>query len=432
MELLAILGIVVLVVLLFAGAHIGIAMMIVGLVGYAVVMKFSGAVAMLKTVPFTQTSNYSLCVIPLFVLMGQLCFASGLSKDLYDMCYKCFGRAPGGLSIATIIACAIFAAICGSSSASSATMGTACYPEMRRYKYDPGLSTGCLAAGGTLGILIPPSVGFILYGVAAEESIGALFAAGILPGILLTLFYIITVVLQVVKNPAKGPKGEKFTAKEKLASLVKIIPVLILFIVVIGGIFAGFFTPNEGGAIGATGALIFMIIRKWGDWKEFGKCFLDAIKTTAMIFLIVTGAYVFGYFLTVTQLPATLAHAIAGMNVSKYIILILILLIYAALGCIMDSLSMIVLLVPIFLPIMKELGFNTIWFGVLMVMVMEMGQITPPVGINAFIIAGIAKDVPLGRIFKGLVPFIIALVLCVLVVIFVPQLSLIIPTAIYG
>ena len=432
MELLAILGIVLLIILLFSGMHIGIAMMIVGVVGYAVVMKFSGAIGMLKTVPFTQSSNYSLCVIPLFVLMGQLCFASGLSKDLYDACYKWFGRVPGGLSIATIVACAGFAAICGSSSASSATMGTACYPEMKRYGYDSGMSTGCLAAGGTLGILIPPSVGFILYGVSAEESIGALFAAGILPGIVLTLCYIGVIVIEVKLDAKKGPKGEKFPMKEKIAALVKIVPVLILFIIVIGGIFIGFFTPNEGGAIGAVGALIFMLARKWGQWKEFGKAFFDAIKTTAMIMLIVTGAYVFGYFLTVTQLPATLANAIAGMNVSKYVILILILLIYAALGCIMDSLSMIVLLVPIFLPIMKSLGFDTIWFGVLMVMVMEMGQITPPVGINAFIIAGIAKDVPLGKIFKGLVPFVLALVVAVLLVMFIPQLALWIPTAIYG
>ena len=432
MTVLAILGIVLLVVLLLAGVHIGFAMMIVGFIGYTAVVSLTGGLGMLKSVPFAQTANYSLAVIPLFVLMGQFAFASGLSGDLYDACYKFFGRIPGGLAVSTIVASAGFAAICGSSAASSATMGVVCFPEMKRYKYDDGLSTGCLAAGGTLGILIPPSVGFILYGIASGESIGALFAAGIIPGILLTGCYIGAIIIQVVKNPAKGPKGEQFSTKEKVQALVKIIPILILFVVVIGGIFIGFFTANEGGAIGAFGAMLFMLYRKWGKWKEFFHAVFESIKTTAMIFLIVTGAYAFGYFLTVTMLPTMLASTIAGLAVPKYAILILILLVYVALGCIMDSLSMIVLLVPIFLPIAQQLGFDTIWFGVLMVMVMEMGQITPPVGINAFIIAGIAKDVPLGRVFRGLVPFILALVVAIAIVLIFPQLSLFIPNMIYG
>lgn len=432
MSLLAILGIILLVVLLLAGVHIGFAMMIVGFIGYVVAVSLTGGIGMLKSVPFAQTANYSLAVIPLFVLMGQFAFASGLSKDLYDACYKFFGRIPGGLAVSTIVASAGFAAICGSSAASSATMGVVCFPEMKRYKYDDGLSTGCLAAGGTLGILIPPSVGFILYGIASGESIGALFAAGIIPGILLTGCYIGAIIIQVLRKPEKGPKGEKFSTKEKMQSLVKIIPILILFVVVIGGIFIGFFTANEGGAIGAFGAMLFMLYRKWGKWKEFFHAVFEAAKTTAMIMLIVTGAYAFGYFLTVTMLPTMLATTIAGLAVPKYAILILILLVYVALGCIMDSLSMIVLLVPIFLPIAQQLGFDTIWFGVLMVMVMEMGQITPPVGINAFIIAGIAKDVPLARVFRGLVPFILALVVAIAIVLIFPQLSLFIPNMMYG
>lgn len=432
MTVLAIVGIILLIVLLLAGVHIGFAMMIVGFVGYTAVVSLTGGLGMLKSVPFAQTANYSLAVIPLFVLMGQFAFASGLSKDLYDACYKFFGRIPGGLAVSTIVASAGFAAICGSSAASSATMGVVCFPEMKRYKYDDGLSTGCLAAGGTLGILIPPSVGFILYGIASGESIGALFAAGIIPGILLTGCYIGAIIIQVIRKPEKGPKGEKFSASEKMQALIKIIPILILFVVVIGGIFIGFFTANEGGAIGAFGAMLFMLYRKWGKWKEFFHAVFEAVKTSAMILLIVTGAYAFGYFLTVTMLPTMLATTIAGLAVPKYAILILILLVYVALGCIMDSLSMIVLLVPIFLPIAQQLGFDTIWFGVLMVMVMEMGQITPPVGINAFIIAGIAKDVPLAKVFRGLVPFIMALVVAIAIVLIFPQLSLFIPNLIYG
>lgn len=427
-----IIGIVILVILLLSGLHIGFAMMLVGFLGYVAVVSFTGGMGMLKSVPFAQGSNYNLCVIPLFVLMGQFCFASGLSDDLFDMCNKVFGRVKGGLSVATIVASALFAAICGSSAAASATMGVVCYPQMKRYNYDSGLATGCVAAGGTLGVLIPPSVGFILYGISAEVSIGKLFAAGILPGILLTLAYIVTITIICKKNPAAGPQGGKFSTKEKLESLVKVIPVLILFVIVIGGIFAGIFTANEGGAIGAFGGLLILCIRKWGKWKEFYTAFKEGMKTAAMIFLIQTGAYVFGYFLSVTMIPTTLATTIGKLNVAPVVILLLILLLYAILGCILDALSMIVLLVPIFMPIVSALGFDLVWFGVLMVMVMEMGQITPPVGINAFIIAGIAKDVPLSRVFRGLVPFICALVVAILIVVFVPQISLLIPTAIYG
>lgn len=424
-----IIGIVILIVLLLSGIHIGFAMMLVGFAGYIAVVSFGGGVTMLSTVPFAAASNYSLCVIPLFVLMGQFAFASGLSDDLFDMCNKFFGRVTGGLSIATIVASALFAAICGSSAASSATMGVVCYPQMKKYNYDAGLATGCIAAGGTLGVLIPPSVGFILYGIAAEQSIGKLFAAGILPGILLTLCYIGAIVIIVKRNPAKGPKGEKYPWSERIKSLIRVIPVMVLFIIVIGGILIGLFTANEGGAIGAFGSLIILLFRKWGNGKEFYRAFKDGIKTAAMIFLIQTGAYVFGYFLTVTMIPTALAKSIAGMNVAPVIILILILFVYAILGCIMDSLAMIILLVPIFLPVVKALGFDLIWFGVLMVMVMEMGQITPPVGINAFIIAGVAKDVPLTRVFRGLVPFIVALVVAIIIVILIPQLSLLIPNS---
>lgn len=432
MTILAIVGIIILVVLLLSGVHIGFSMMIVGFFGYVIATNFAGGLGTLKTVPFSQTANYSLSVIPLFVLMGQFAFEAGLSSDLFDACYKFLGRIRGGLSIATIVASAGFAAICGSSAASSATMGVVCLPEMKKYKYDDGLSTGCLAAGGTLGILIPPSVGFILYGISAEESISALFSAGIIPGIVLVICYIVAILIIVKKNPEKGPRGEKFTMKEKVISLLHVIPVLILFVLVIGGIFVGWFTANEGGAIGAFGTFLLMLIRKWGDWKAFKRALLEAVKTSAMILLIITGAYVFGYFLTITMLPITLANAIAAMSASKYVVLILLLVIYIVLGCIMDSLSMVVLLVPIFLPIVQEMNINLIWFGVLMVMAMEMGQITPPVGINAFIIAGIAKDVPLMKVFRGLIPFIIALGCCIVLILAFPQLSLLLPNLLYG
>lgn len=421
--LLGIVGIVLLVVLLFSGMNIGFSMLVVGFVGMIVATNWDGAMGLMMTIPYGAVAKYSLSVIPLFVLMGQFAFYGGLSQDLYQFCYKILGRLPGGLAVATIGACGGFAAICGSSTATAATMGTVCLPEMRKYGYEDGLSTGSVAAGGTLGILIPPSVGFILYGVTAEVSIGSLFAAGLVPGIMLMLFYMATVVIQVLRKPEKGPKSERFSAKEKLRSLVGVLPILILFIIVMGGIFGGIFTANEGAAIGAFGAFIFMIIKRKASLKNIIAALRDTVKTSCMIFLIMIGAEVFGKFLTFSGLPTIMARSILGLDVNAYVVLVIILLIYIALGCIMDSLGMILLLVPIFLPIIQGLHIDPIWFGVLMVMVMETGLITPPVGMNVFVISGVAKDVPLFKIFKGVFPFLIALLLAVVVVILVPPLA---------
>lgn len=421
--LLGILGIVLLVILLFSGMNIGFSMLVVGFVGMIVATNWDGAMGLMMAIPYGAVAKYSLSVIPLFVLMGQFAFYGGLSEELFRFCYKWLGRLPGGLAVATVGACGGFAAICGSSTATAATMGTVCLPEMKRYGYADTLSTGSVAAGGTLGILIPPSVGFILYGVTAEVSIGSLFAAGLIPGIMLMLFYMATVVIQVLVKPSIGPKSEKFSTKEKIQSLVGVLPILILFIIVMGGIFAGIFTANEGAAIGAFGAFIFMIIKRKASLKNIMLALRDTVKTSCMIFLIMIGAEVFGKFLTFSRLPTMLAQSILGMDVSPYVVLIIILLIYVGLGCIMDSLGMVLLLVPIFLPIVNGLNINLIWFGVLMVMVMESGLITPPVGMNVYVISGVAKDVPLFRIFKGVFPFLIALLIAVVVVILVPQLA---------
>lgn len=425
--MIGIVGIIILLVLLFLGVNIGFTMLAVGFFGFAAVVNLDAAIGLLKAIPFSTTANFNLAVIPLFVLMGQFCFHSGISGDLYDACYKWLGRMPGGLSIATIGACGLFAAICGSSSATAATMGTVCIPEMKKYGYKDSLSTGCVAAGGTLGILIPPSVGFILYGIATENSIGDLFAAGLVPGILLVIFYILTVLIICKIDPTAGPRGEKFSALEKLKAFKGVWAMLVLFVVVIGGIFGGYFTANEGAAVGAVGAFLFMVARRKASLTNIKTALFGTIKTTAMIFLIIIGAYVFGYFLTVTKLPMSIANTVAGMNVSPYIVLILILLVYVVMGCIMDSLAMVLLLVPIFYPVIMDLGMDPIWFGVLMVMVMETGQITPPVGINVFIISGIAKEVPMQKIFKGVAPFVLALLACIIVIILFPQLALWLP-----
>ena len=425
----AIIGVIILLVLLVLGMNIGVTMMCIGFFGYMAVKGFMPALALFKNIPFTQATTYSFTVIPLFVLMGNLCFYSGMSGDLYDCAHKLLGGMRGGLAAATVAACACFAAICGSTAATAATMGVVALPEMRKNGYDDGLSCGAIAAGGTLGILIPPSTGFIIYGIVAGTSVGALFAAGILPGILLACCYIAAIVIVCKVHPDRAPGRLKFTLKEKLISLKGAVAMVVLFLIVIGGIFLGWFTANEAAAVGALIALIYLIARRKFTWKIFTSCLRDTVKTSGMIFLILIGAYVFGSFLTVTQLPGTLATFVEGLNVSRYVILLVIIIIYAVMGCLMDSLAMVMLTVPIFLPIMLDLGFNDIWYGVLMIMVMEMGLITPPVGMNVYIVAGVAKDVPLQKIFRGVAPMVLAMFIAVFIVCAWQDLSLYLPRA---
>ncbi len=423
----AIIGILVLLILLVMGMNIGICMMAVGFVGYWCIRGFEPALLLFQKIPFTQASNYSFTVIPLFVLMGQLCYYSGMSKDLFNMFQKLLGNLKGGLAMATVGACACFSAICGSTAATAATMGVVALPEMREHGYEDGLSCGSIAAGGTLGILIPPSTGFIIFGIVAGESIGALFAAGIIPGLILALCYIISIAIVVKIHPEKAPGRMKYTVKEKLASLKGGIAMVVLFVLVIGGMFANFFTANQAAAFGALAALIYLIGRKKFTWKIFISCLKETIKTSGMIFLILIGAYVFGSFLSISQLPMRLADFITSLDVNRYLILLVIIILYAIMGCFMDSLAMVMLTVPIFLPIMKELGFDPIWYGVLMIMVMEMGLITPPVGMNVYIVSGVAKDVPLQKIFAGVAPMVVGMLVAVLIVCIFPQVALFLP-----
>ena len=430
---LAILGIVALIVLLALGCNIGLAMLMVGAGGYLLATNFSAALGMLQQVPATSASNYSMCVIPLFIMMGNFAFASGISDGLFDAGQKWLSRLPGGLACAAIAACAVFGAICGSTAATAATMGVVAIPAMRKHGYSDTLATGTVSVGGTLGIMIPPSTPMIVYGIMAEQSIGRLFAAGVIPGILLALLCCVTIVIQVKRNPSLAPStSEHYTMRERLESLKGLIWVVILFGVVLGGMFTGFFTVNEAAAVGALGGIIIMAIRRKLNFKSFIAVMKDSVKTTAMTYLILIGADVFGKFLAITQLPMNLASFIEGLSISRYIILLFIVLIYAVMGCFMDALPMITLTVPIFLPIITGLGFDPVWFGILCILVMELGLITPPVGLNCYVISGIVKDIPLARIFKGSLPFIPAiLAACLLVTVF-PQLALFLPNLMYG
>lgn len=424
-----ILGIIALLVLLFFGMHIGAAMTVVGIAGaWLVSGKLTAAIGILKVTPFTVVASFSMSVVPMFVLMGNLAFYSGISSELYAACYKLLSRLRGGMSIATIAASAGFAAICGSANATTVTMGVVCLPEMKKYNYKTSLTCGSICAGGTLGILIPPSVGFILYGVNAEIAVGKMFMAGIFPGILLAFCYIAMVVIICRIDAQAGPKGPSFSVKEKLHALRGVYPILALFLLVLGGIFFGWFTPNEGGAIGASGSFLLLLIRRKASMKNIVASLRSTIATTAMVQLILIGAYLFGYFLTLSKLPSAMATWVIALKVSPYIVLAFVLGVYALLGCFVDSLPLIVLLVPIFLPIVKALGFDPIWFGVMMVMIMELGLITPPVGMVCYVMGGVAKDVPLGTIFKGTAPFTISLIVALVIVICFPIISTWLPS----
>lgn len=427
------LGLVILVVLIFKGMHIGIAMALVGFVGCWYMRGFPAAIGYMANVPFATTNSESLSVIPLFTLMGVVCAYAGISQALYSACYKLISRMRGGLAIATEIACAFFAAICGSSTATTASMGKICLPEMDKYGYKRTLTCGAISAGGTLGILIPPSVGFMLYAVNSNIGVGTMFMAGIIPGIILCLCYSMVVVVICALDPAAGPKGPKFSTKEKLSALGGVLPILILFVLVLGGILFGWFSASEGAAIGAAGAFVFMIIRGQFNIKNVVGALRETLETTAMIFIIMIGANILANFFTATGLPQAISTFAATAEIGRFWILLACLAIYAILGCFVDSLPLIVLLTPIFLPVVEILGYSPIWFGVLMVMLMQLGLMTPPVGMCCYVMAGVAKDTPLSTIFKGTAPFIIGIAVAIAVVMLFPQLTTWLPSVMrYG
>jgi len=426
-----IIGIIILIVLLFSGLSVAMAMFLVGFFGFAYLVNMPAAMGVIKTVFYTHASSYTLTTIPLFTLMGQFIFHAGISNSLYDTAHKWLGRVPGGLAVATEAACAIFAAMCGSSTATAATFATVSYPEMKKRNYKGALACGAIVSGGTLGIMIPPSTGFILYGTITEISVGRLFAAGIFPGILLACCYSGAIIFQAVRHPDWAPKGEKVSLLVKLKSLVGVVPTIILFIVVIGGIFAGIFTPNEGAAIGALGGFICMCLSMKCNWKNILAALRAAVSSTAMILLIIISAYVFGYFLSVTRIPSNLADFVSGLHINRYIILAMIVLVYMFLGMIMDAIAVILLTVPIFYPVLVSLGFDPIWIGVVMVMMDELGLITPPVGMNLFVVKGVVGDVPLSEVIHGTLPHVAALLICLVIITIFPAIGTWLPSLLF-
>jgi C4-dicarboxylate transporter, DctM subunit len=423
-----IIGIAIMILMLFLGVHIGVAMSLVGLGGIFYLTSLKAGLPVIATVFYSNMASYTMSVVPLFVGMGIFCSYAGMSKGLYSTAYKWVGSFRGGLSIATVAACAGFAAVSGTSVGTAATIGKIALPEMKKYNYDGRLATGCVAAGGTLGILIPPSTVFIIYGLLTEQSIGKLFVAGILPGILLSSLFILTIFLMTRKNPELGPPGPETSLREKIASLKDVWSVLFLFVIVIGGLYFGVFTPTEAGGIGAFLALFIGVVTGKLNWSNLGAAFLEVTHTTAMIFLIIIGSMIFNVFMAVSQFPTELSSFLSGMDVNRYVIFAGMVCIYLILGCLMDMFAMLVLTIPVFFPIIKALGFDPIWFGVIIVIMMEQALITPPVGLNVYVISGMAKDVPMGTIFRGIFPFWLAMLVCVLLLTIFPRIALFLVT----
>ena len=427
-----ILGTCAMLALMCARMPIGIAMALSGAIGIAVLNSPAAALNNLGSFPFSQAAAQSFAVIPLFVLMGNFATVSGMGRDLYAAAYAWMGHRRGGLASATVLACAGFAALSGSSVASAVTMGKVCLPEMRRYNYDPSLATGVIAAGGTLGILIPPSTVMVLYALLTEQSIGRLLLAGWLPGLLLTGLFIVTVKIMCWLRPHWGPPTEPAPMRERWRALRGIGPFLAVVFATIGGIYAGVFTVNEAAAVGALLTLAHALWRRSLGWRELAEALLDTVRTTSLVFLILIGAHIFSPFLAMSRIPSDLAGWLVSYEFSVFTVLLILLAFYIILGTALDGFAMMVLTVPIVLPIILAMKIDPIWFGIFMVIVLEMSLISPPVGMNVFVVKGIAQDVPMGRIWDGIMPFWGAMIVCVFILMAFPQIVTIVPDTMMG
>jgi tripartite ATP-independent transporter DctM subunit len=432
LTLIGIIGIILLlIVLFFLGMPVGFAMGIVGFCGFWYVVSFKAAINMVGSDIWSTFSSYGLTVIPLFIFLGYLAFNSGIAERLYNTAYKWVGHWRGGLAIATIAADELFAAICGSNTATAATMGKVALPQMQKYNYDNMLSSGTVVTGGTLGTVMPPSVVLIVIGLQTEQSIIKLFLGGILPAVVLGTLFVLTIFFLCRINPKYGPAGPKTSFREKIKSLTGVIEAVAIFVLVIGGLYVGIFTPTEAGAVGVFFALVVILVTHRITWKGLISSMVDTLKISCMVFFLVTGAIIFGRFLAVTRLPFMVAEFASGLPVSPYVILAFILVIYMLGGCFVDSLGFLVLTIPIFFPLGMALGFDPIWYSIILTMVTTMGAITPPVGVNIYVVKALAPDIPLSTIFKSVSFFLLACVICIVILIIFPQIVLIIPNMAY-
>lgn len=403
-------GIIFLLVLMFTRLPVAYAMAVVGFIGFCYLTTIKAGLNLLSRDLYDVFSSYSLTLIPLFVFMGYIAYYAGTSSRLFDVAYKFLGRIRGGLAMATVGACSAFGAICGSATATSATMGTIAIPEMKRYNYGERLAAGSVAAGGSLGSLIPPSVVLIVYGIATQQSIGKLFIAGIVPGVIITLLFMVAIAVYCRIYPAEGPPGEKFTLKEMLVSLLSLWETILVFFCVMGGMFFGIFTPTKAGAIGSFSMLVIAVLQKKLSWKALWSAIHETLMVSCMVLMLITGATIFGHFLALSRIPSELSGMVSTLDCAPWVIMAVICLVYIVGGCFIDALPLIMLTIPIFYPIVIDLGYDPIWFGIIIVLLQQVGIITPPVGVNVYVVSGISK-IPLPEVFKGVIPFLIALIL---------------------
>ena len=427
----ALIGFVALFVLIFARVPIAIALAVVGFVGFGMLTDWGPALSLVALSTKTGMLNYSLSVLPLFILMGNFITKARLSEQLYAAAYAFFGHFRGGLSLATIVACGGFSAVCGSSLATAATMAKVSMPPMRHYGYDDRLATGSIAAGGTLGILIPPSVMLVIYGVITETHIGKLFAAGLVPGLVGITGYLLAVNYTTWRDPKQGPRGERTSWRGRLVALRNVWGIVALFTLVMGGIYGGFFTPTEAAGIGAIGGFAFAVLRRALDWRGLVEVLLETAKTTAMMFTVLIGALLFSEFLNYSGMHKGFLDWITSLSTPSWVIILVIIGVYLVMGCVLESLSLILLSVPVFFPIVIALGYDPVWFGIIVVVAVEIGLITPPIGINVFVLRSVLPDVTTATIFRGVTPFWIADLFRIVLLAMVPALSLWLPNLLF-
>jgi tripartite ATP-independent transporter DctM subunit len=423
----ALIGFVILFILMLLRVPVGMAMGLVGVTGYSYLVGPGPALKLIGQTSMRTVTDYTFGVIPMFMLMGAFVSVSGVSKELFRAANSFVGHLRGGLGVATVVACGGFAAICGSSVATAATFAGVAYPEMRRYGYPQSFSTGVIAAGGTLGAMLPPSTVLAVYAIITQQDIGKLFMAGIVPGFLALLMYVLTITILVKLRPDMLPAGPVRPWSERVRGLKEVWAPLVLFAFVIGGLYGGVFTPTEAGGMGAGGAFLLGVVRGKLSRAQIREALLSATRTSAAVFTVLIGALLFGYFLTITQVPQRLTELLSGLGLGPYGVLALIMLMYLVLGCLMDAMAMIILTVPIIYPIVVGLGFDPIWFGIIIVMTVELGLIHPPVGMNVFVIKSVVKDVSFSTIFKGVIPFVITDLIRLLILIAFPMIALWLP-----
>jgi C4-dicarboxylate transporter, DctM subunit len=424
--LVGVIGLAALLLLFLTGIELGFAMAIVGFVGFGLVVSFPAAMNLMAKDVYDVFSSYGFTVIPLFILMGQVAYNAGIAKRLFDSSYKFIGHIPGGLALATVAGATAFKAICGSSPATAATFAAVAVPEMDRYGYDKRLSTGVVASVGTLGILIPPSVTLIVFGIITEQSIGRLFLAGILPGLLIACFFALTILIWCSANPRLGPKGARSSWKDRIASLPELVWVLLVFVIIVGGLMKGLFTPTEAGSVGTFAVILLSAAQRGLGIKGFVKSLSESLRTACMVLMLIAGSTILGHFLAVTRIPMIASEWVVSLPVSRTLVMVLICVIYLVGGSFLDDLAFMILATPIFFPAVVKLGFDPLWFGMLIAVTVMIGVVIPPVAMNVFVVKNITK-VPFGTIYKGVAPFLLSLVLAAALLFLVPQLATFLP-----